>query len=232
MVNKRSGRRAGGGGASREAILTAARRAFAERGYGGATIRGIAREAGVDPALVLHFFGSKDDLFAAAVRPPVDPDLIAEAAAGGPPEEAGARLAQLVVRTLEDPATRDTVIGLIRTSTADDGAAAMVRELYVERMYGAVARQAGADQPELRAALVGSQVIGIAMARYVLRVEPLASMAPADLEGWLGPLLQRHLTGPAPSVRPIGRTDGQLAEAHEGPVGHEEDGDGDGDGDG
>jgi AcrR family transcriptional regulator len=214
MVNHRSGRRTGESG-SREAILVAARRAFAERGYGAATLRAIAGEAGVDPALVLHFFGSKDGLFAAAVRPPVDPDTVAATVAGGPPGEAGARLARLVVRTLEDPGARDVVIGLIRTSAADERAARMVRELYVERMYGAVARHVGADEPDLRAALVGSQIVGLAMARHVLRVEPLASMSPATLEGWLGPLLQRHLSGP-------------LAEAPQAGAepGHGEDGDG------
>lgn len=205
MVNSRSGRRAGDSG-TRQAILIAARRAFAERGFDGATLRSIAAAAAVDPAMVSHFFGSKAGLFAAAVEPPADPDAIAAAVAEGPPGGAGERLARLLVRTLEDPATRERVIALLRTSTADESAAAMLRDLYVERIWGRVARLLGDDQADARAALLGSQVVGVAMARHVVRLEPVASMAADALVAWLAPVLQRYLTGPAPAS--VGASEG------------------------
>jgi AcrR family transcriptional regulator len=207
MVKSRTGRRPGESG-TREAILAAARRAFADRGHRGATIRAIAGEAGVDPALVLHYFGSKDGLFAAAMAPPIDPARAVAAVTEGPADQAGLRVARFAMGVLEAPESRAIMLGIIRTSAGDERAAAVLRQIIMRDVYGPVAAHLGGEEPELRATLVGSQVLGMAMARYVVRLEPLAS-TPADaVVRWLAPVLQAYLTGPVPAPAPGDRGEG------------------------
>lgn len=191
--NRRSGRRPGRSG-TREAILAAARRQFGEHGFDRATIRSIAREAGVDPALVTHFHGSKQRLFLAAVELPFEPEQALPAALAGDRADAGRRLAELLVGILEDPARR-SVVGIVRSAATEPEAARMVRELIGERILGVAAHELSMDAP-LRASLVGSQVVGLVMARYVVGVEPLASLPADRLVDVLAPTLQRYLAGP------------------------------------
>jgi AcrR family transcriptional regulator len=192
---RRSGRRPGSSG-TREAILAAARRQFAERGFDRATIRSIAREAGVDPALVTHFHGSKQRLFLAAVELPFDPEQLFPAALAGGGADVGRRLAEVLVGMLEDPARRSVIVGIVRSAVSEPEAARMVREVIGERILGIVARELSTDDAPLRAALVGSQMVGLVMARYVVGVEPLASLPAERLVEVLAPTLQRYLTGP------------------------------------
>src|SRR3954463_4498362 len=178
-MSRRSGRRAGTS-QTREQIAAAARTLFAEAGYDRATFRAIATEAGVDPALVVHFYGSKQELFREVMQLP--PELAAALAgvADGPADEAGRRLAAFVVGGMENPASRSLVLGRIRSASSHPDAAAMVRELVGRDMVRLTAAISG-DRPELRAVLIGSQLVGILIARYVVGVEPLASLPPDQL---------------------------------------------------
>src|SRR3954451_24840521 len=188
---------------TREAVLAAARAAFAERGFDGATIRGIATAAGVDPALVHHYFGSKDKLFIAAVEAPVDRGEFLRDVLTSPPDELGATVVRLLLRLWDGPA-RPAGLALIRSAVGNEWSAKLLREFLVSQVLRRVMRTLDLSQAEreARGALVGSQLIGLVMARYVLKVEPLASASPASLVEAVGPTVQRYLTGdvilPAP----------------------------------
>jgi AcrR family transcriptional regulator len=190
----RTGRRPGEN-TTRAAIADAAQHQFAELGYDRATIRGIAAEAGVDPALVVHFFGSKQRLFVSVMAPPFQPEEEMPRILAGPRAEIGRRLATFAVGQLEDPRSRRVIVGVIRAAASEPEAARMVRDLVAERMVGAIARGLGTDDARLRAELVASQIIGLVMARYVIRAEPLASRPPAALIEAVAPTLQHYLTG-------------------------------------
>jgi AcrR family transcriptional regulator len=190
----RTGRRPGVSG-TREAILDAARRAFAEQGYQQATIRGVAELAGVDPALVHHYFGTKQDLFVAAVQLPINPVPQLMAVLADDPERTGQRIVEVFLSVWDHAAERSPLLALIRSAVGDERAAAMLREFITEEVLGQIAHRLGSPDARLRATLVGSQVVGLIMLRYIIRVEPLAS-APADqVAAAVGPTLQRYLTG-------------------------------------
>jgi AcrR family transcriptional regulator len=190
----RTGRRPGVSG-TREAILDAARRAFAEQGYQRATIRDVAKLAGVDPALVHHYFGTKQDLFVAAVRLPVNPVDQLTAVLAAEPDQVGQRLVETFLSIWDHAAGQSPLLALIRSAVADKDAAAMLREFITEEVLGPIARRLGSPDAQLRATLVGSQLIGLAMARYIIRVEPLASAPSAQVAAVVGPTVQRYLTG-------------------------------------
>jgi AcrR family transcriptional regulator len=206
--SRRPGRRPGNPD-TREAVLAAARTAFAERGYDAATIRGIATAAGVDPALVHHYFGNKDKLFLAAVEAPADPDELLPVVLASPPEELGAAVVGLVLRLWDGPA-RPAGLALLRSAVSNEWTAKLLREFLVSKVLRRVVSTLGFD-PDVRAArasLVATQIIGLVMARYVLRLEPLASASPESLVAAIGPTVQRYLTGdvelpvPVPDPRP------------------------------
>jgi AcrR family transcriptional regulator len=190
----RTGRR-GGPSTTREAIAAAARAQFAELGFERATFRSIAAAAGVDPALIVHFYGSKDDLFREVMQlPPAVSEALVRVA-DGDREQMGRRLAELVVGALENPATRPIVLGRIRCASSHAGAAALVRET-VTRDLSALTHAISDDRPDVRAVLVGANVVGVALARYVVIVEPLASMSATELVDVLAPSYQQLLCGP------------------------------------
>ena len=202
---RRPGRRAGES-RTREAILDAARRSFAEHGYDGATIRAIAAAAGVNPALVHHFYGSKEGLFAAAMRLPVVPSEILARAFGAARERLGddfrQHVGEVLVRTMlgawEVAEVRAAFLGLLRTAATTDQGLAMLREFVTGTILASLVRAAGlSDDAEgrYRAALVGSQIVGLGFTRYLLRLEPIASARPEDLVAAIGPVVQRYLTG-------------------------------------
>lgn len=234
---RRTGRRTGDSG-TREAILAAARTRFGDHGYAGATIRAIAADAGVDPALVHHFFGTKERLFAAAMRLPVIPgELISAALAPGardPGRSLGEHLLRTVLGAWAVDEVRETFLGLMRSAVTSEQAAAMLREFATDSILGRLAEVAGAAgvagasggfdaagalyaseapgtadadgapdaadadgfaEADFRAALVASQVLGLALTKYVLRLEPLAAASQDDLAAAIGPTLERYLTG-------------------------------------
>jgi len=190
----RTGRRPGTGG-TRERILAAARSDFGRAGYDGATIRGIAAQAEVDPALVLHYFESKDGVFRAAVQFPIDPaEFIPKLLEPGL-EGLGERLTRFFVDAWDSPAG-SPFIAVVRSVVGSEEAAALLRDFVSREVLGRLARALDLDEPQLRASLVASQLVGLAMLRYVIRLEPIASARADDIVAWLGPTLQRYLTDP------------------------------------
>jgi AcrR family transcriptional regulator len=176
----------------REAILDAARTQFAAQGFEGATMRAIAREAGVDPALVSYYFGSKSGLFVESLRLPVNPAEAIGALLAEGTHDLGARLATRFLQVWDNPATGRPLIGVLRSVS---GQPELMRE-FVERQI--LPRFAGAIEgpnPELRATAVATQMLGLAFARYVLRVEPLASAQPEAIVDLIAPTLQRYIDG-------------------------------------
>jgi AcrR family transcriptional regulator len=194
-TSRRSGRRVGASG-TREAIAQAARRLFAELGYDRATIRAIAGEAGVDPALVGHFFGSKQRLFVATMEFPIRAEEVLPRILEGDRAGAGERFARVALGRLEEPDAQRVIVGLVRAAASEPEAAQMLREVVSHSVLGPIARALGADDAELRATLVGSQMVGLVMARYVIGVEPLASAPTETVVRALGPTLQRYLLEP------------------------------------
>ena len=192
---KALGRRPGQSG-TREAIAAAAQRLFSERGYDRTTIRGIAAEADVDPALVGHYFGSKQELFAAVTDLPWGLDEAMAWIVDGPRSKIGARFAEFLVGVLETPESRRIITAMVRAAASEQKAAPLVRELVTERVLRPIAEALDTDQPELRAALINTQMVGLVMHRYIVGLEPIASLPPDELARVIAPNLQRYLVGP------------------------------------
>ncbi len=190
----RTGRRPGTS-SSRQDILEAARKLFGERGYQGATMRAIAAEAGVDAALVVHFFGNKANLLSEAVEWPFDPEVEMPKLLADGRRNVGRRLVRLVVRNWDEEGRRNPILTLLRAATVEPQAAQMLAEFLRSRLFAPLMERLGSDQPELRTTLAASQLVGLGLARHVLRAEPLASAKPADVVDWYAPTLQRYLTG-------------------------------------
>ena len=179
---------------ARAKIVEAARTAFAERGYDGATIRRIAGDAGVDPSLVHHYFGSKDGLFAEVVQFPISPaEVIAGVLVDGP-EHAGERIARTFLGLGDNPETRDALIAMIRSVVTSQVSANMLREFLSRGPLSTVATALDGADARLRVELAMAQVMGVLVSRYVLRLEPLASASRDEVVAYLGPTLQRYLT--------------------------------------
>ena len=182
---------------TRAAILASARASIAEKGFAGTTIRAVAADAGVDAALVHHYFGTKDDLFVAALELPVDPrEAIAPALVGGP-DGAGERLLRVFLGIWDDPANTHVFVALART-LLDPSAGHLLREGFFPVVLHPVGRALGLDRPDLRMSLVASQMLGIVLGRYVLALEPLASLPGDAVVAAYAPTIQRYLTGDLP----------------------------------
>jgi AcrR family transcriptional regulator len=187
------GRRPGASG-SRAAILNAARRHFGEVGYERATIRRIATVARVDPALVLHFFGSKDGLFSAAMDFP-RPDTVIPQVFGPGTKGLGERVATFFL-TLWESEAGPGLVGMLRSVHTSDKAAAMMREFIATELLSRVAPTLTGRARELRATLAVSHLIGVAVMRYVIRLEPIASAPPSLLAKRIGATIQRYFDAP------------------------------------
>ena len=188
------GRRPGASG-TREAIAAAAARRFAALGYDRASLRSIAAEAGVDQKLIAHFFGSKQQLFVAAVGLPLNPaEIVPEVLAGGR-EGLGARIAGLLTAVMEKPDLHQRLTGVVRAAASEPEVARMLREFLTQEVIGPLARGLEGDRPQLRANLVGSQIVGLLMARYVVGVEPLASTPAREVAVAVAPTIERYLVG-------------------------------------
>ncbi|GLY93522.1 TetR family transcriptional regulator [Actinoplanes sp. NBRC 103695] len=192
---RRSGRRPGNQD-TREAILAAARTIFAERGFDKTSIRAIATAAEVDPALVHHYFGTKDKLFLASMDMPLDPGELVPEALDGPREEAGERLVRLVLTVWDSPAGK-AAVALLRSAMSNEWTARLLREFIITQVLRKAIAELGmeGDDAPLRAALVATQIGGLAMVRYVLKVEPIASQDPETLVRAIAPTVQRYLVG-------------------------------------
>jgi len=191
VMRTRGGRRAGDSG-SRDAILAAARDRFAGHGYDGATIRAIAADAGVDPALVHHYFGTKEHLFVSALRLPIDPrQMVAQVLDAGPRRELGERMVRFFLRVWGDERSRAPVLAMIRSAATNEQAATMVRQFVTSALLSRVTD--GIGVPRLRVEAAVAQLIGIALLRYVVKVEPMASAPDEELVALVAPLIQRIL---------------------------------------
>jgi AcrR family transcriptional regulator len=194
----RTGRRPGHQD-TREAILATARTAFAERGYDGASVRLIATGAGVDPALIHHYFGTKHQLFLDAMQAPIDPSAVIPKILAGGPDGVGERL----VRTLLgiwDSAAGGAAAAMVRSAVSNELVGKMMREFIVSRILRRITRDFPLDPAEapLRVNLVATQMAGLVMVRYIIKIEPLASADPETVVSLVGPTIQRYLTDPLP----------------------------------
>ncbi len=189
------GRRPGESG-TKDLIAAAARRQFGARGYDRATIRSIADEAGVDPALVTHFFGPKQHLFEQVVDLPFDPDALIASIVDGPIDERGKRLARFVVNLLKDPSYGTAFTAQIRAASGEPLAADLFRERLASRVFGPLARRLGMDRAELRAAITATQTIGLVMGRHIIKIDALTALTDDEIVALIGPTLQRYLAEP------------------------------------
>ncbi|MEU7847590.1 TetR family transcriptional regulator [Micromonospora parva] len=198
-MTRRTGRRPGKPG-TREAILDAARAAFAERGFDAASIRAIAGTAEVDPALVHHYFGSKDQLFLAAMNFPVDPGQLVPKVLAGDRDAVGERMVRTFLGVWDSPAG-SAAQALLRSAVSNEWTARLLREFVTTQVLRRVLENLDVDPAELplRGSLVATQMIGLAMMRHVVRLEPVASADPETLVAMVGPTIQRYLTGPLPT---------------------------------
>lgn len=195
MATRRRGRPKGGSG-SRKAILAAAVEEFGERGYEAATIRAIAARAGVDPALVHHYFGTKADLFSEAAGVPLRPDIVVPMILAGSRDEAGERIVRYVLESFDgDEAVRRRGVMLLRTAVGSRVGTPLIVGFLTRELLPRVAKHLDAPDAELRASLVASQIAGMMMTRYVLRVKPIADAPIDDLVAMVGPTVQRYLFG-------------------------------------
>jgi AcrR family transcriptional regulator len=156
-------------------------------------MRLVAATAQVDPALIYHYFGSKQQLFVASMEIPFDWATAFPALLGGPRDEIGERLVRLMLGVWEDPAIRPRFMGVVRSAATDPEAAAMVRRLLAEGPVLAMARAIGTPDGELRAMLAASHIMGVALLRYILRIEPLASADIETLARLIGPSVGAYL---------------------------------------
>jgi AcrR family transcriptional regulator len=190
------GRRPVDGSDTREEILTAAGELFAELGFDRTTMRAVAARADVDPALIHHYFGNKEGLLSAALVLPVDPAVLL-AGLDKDPEHAGEAIVRRVLGLWEsDPEIRRRLLGLIRVGMSHDYAAGVLRDLLGRTILTAVARVVADDHRPLRAGLVGTQMGGLLLGRYVLGLPAVRDATPEQLVVAIGPVVQHYLTGP------------------------------------
>ncbi|MEW2461574.1 TetR/AcrR family transcriptional regulator [Microbacterium sp. K41] len=182
-----------GGTDSRERILAAAVDEFGEQGYDGSTVRSIAGRAGVDSALVHHYFGTKADLFAEAVGIPLRPDIDVPGIVAGPRDEVGERLVRYVLEAFERPEVRRRGVMLIRTALGSRVTSPLLAGFLSRELIGRIAKLLAVPDAELRATLVASQIAGLIVTRYVLALGPLAAADIGDLVHRVGPTVQRYL---------------------------------------
>ena len=197
----RTGRRPGAPG-TRQTILDAARRRFATRGYDATSLRAIATDAEVDPALLVHYFGTKEALFVAATGfPALFSDLAARLRAGqveDPPEA----IVRTYLRAVDSDRSRNAILAQVRSAVSNEKAARMLREFLTAQLLSAVAELSGQPDAALRASLVAAQLVGIAMLRHVVRVRPLAGASEDEVVALVVPVVRAYLQpagGPSPS---------------------------------
>ncbi|WP_025274534.1 TetR family transcriptional regulator [Haloglycomyces albus] len=174
---------------TKERILDAARRRFTDVGFAKATIRSIASEADIDPAMVIRYFSTKERLFSLAL--PIDLEVPDFAAL--PPDGLGEAVVRHFVLVWED---NSTLIALLRTAASDEEITEKIRDVFTHQVQPAV-RRAGmaAHEVSLRAGLIASQILGLALTRYILRLPPVVEMGTEDMVAAYGPTIQRYLTG-------------------------------------
>ncbi|WP_029212740.1 TetR family transcriptional regulator [Arsenicicoccus bolidensis] len=186
------GRRPAGEDA-RAQIVEAARAELAAKGYDGTSLRGVARAAGVDPALVHHYFDGKAAVFAAAMEVPVDPRVVVDGILEAPDDRLGESLVRGFLHVWDTPAGRERIAALLRSAATHDDPMTLLRQFLLHEVFGRVAGRVGPQDLERRAALVATQMIGLAFARYVAGLPGVADAEPDELVAAVGPVIQRYL---------------------------------------
>lgn len=167
---------------------------FADKGYDRATIRGIASHAGVDPSLIHHYFGSKDGLFAATLDLPRPPAELIQSMLADAGDDLGVRLATTFFSVWEEEAARASLLGILRSAIGgEDHAVAAFREFITRELQAGIAPLIDHDDAELRALLMASHLVGVAMTRYVVKFEPIASTPIEDLVALISPRIQSYV---------------------------------------
>ncbi|WBB64259.1 TetR family transcriptional regulator [Streptomyces sp. WMMC500] len=191
------------GPGTRDRILAAARSEFAEWGYEKTSIRGIAKTADVDPALVHHYYGTKEHVFEAALESTFAPTVaVHDAVVGGPIDSAGERVTRFFFSVWEDPRSREPLLAVVRSAVSNETAAAIFRGIVTRNVLHRIAPMMPQPDGAMHAEMAVAQLVGTAMLRYIVRLDPMASADPEELIGWLAPIVQYHLTGvpPPPTV--------------------------------
>jgi len=186
---------------TRGEIVAAAARCFARAGYDATSTRQVAADAGVDPALVRRFFGGKEELFTEVAAALIDPDRVMTAVAAGATDQAGERLLRYFLALLGDVQQPGPLLGVVRSAVTSEQAAHALRIFLAQRVLGGIAEALHIDQGEVRAALAASQLVGIAVSRYAVRLPSLAAADDEQVIGWVAPVLQHYLTG---DLQPVG----------------------------
>lgn len=197
VVRKRTGRRPGTT-LSRQAILRSAQAKFGAHGFEKASIRSIAQDAGVDAALIHHFFLSKEGLFAASIHDALHPDKVVEEVLAGRETEVGERLVRAFLGLWEGEETAHQMRSILRSAVSHERAARMLREFIMREVLVPIASASGQPRPETRASLAASQLIGMAMTRYIVEIQPIASLPGEELVASVGPVMQRYLADRLP----------------------------------
>lgn len=199
MQSGRKGRRPGSPDTQGQ-ILEAATQEFASRGYDGATIRGVAGAAGVDPALVLHYFGSKEQLFVATLHVPVNPAaVLREVLDDAGPGRMGERLVATMLGVWDATSHRDPLIAVLRSVAGEGPVADTIRQFLERSVIATLAARLPGPEAQLRGVLIGSQIVGLLLTRYVVRLEPLASADRHRLAAIYGPTIERYAYGGLPA---------------------------------
>ena len=183
---------------TRSLIVSAASTEFTAKGYDSTSMRAIARRAGVDPALVHHYFGDKADLFAETVGAPLRPDRLVAQVLAGPRDKVGENLVRALVTAIDEPRVSKRAVALLRTALGQEFAAALLRQFIAREVLGRIAATLDGENAELRASCAASQMVGLLVARYGVRIEPLASASVDEVVRRIGPVMQWHLTGGGP----------------------------------
>ncbi|CAM3505194.1 TetR family transcriptional regulator [Kibdelosporangium persicum] len=200
---KRRGRRPAGAD-TKTALIEAARAVFTEQGYEGATVRTIARRAGVDPAMVNHWFGGKEGLFAKSVlQLPIDPSTIVSQLLEGDLDTIGERVVRTFL-TVWDSTGGGHFAALVRSVASHQLAVEGLRDLFLKQIFGRIVAKVGVDNGLFRANLVASQLIGMGMVRYVTQFEPLKNTDIETVVAAVGPTIQRYFTGEITAPQPHG----------------------------
>ncbi|WP_369962703.1 TetR family transcriptional regulator [Leifsonia sp. EB34] len=184
-----------GAASTRSAIVRAAAEEFTERGYEAASLRAVARRAGVDSALVHHYFEDKADLFAATLEAPIRPDRVLTVLLAAPRQQVGETLVRYLLTQLEDERAAGRIVLILRTALSSGPGTRMLREFLTREVFARLAALTHTDDAELRADLAAAQIAGLLMTRYVLKLEPIASAGPDELARRVGPVIQWHLFG-------------------------------------
>ena len=192
---KRGRGRPPGESVTREAIIREARRQFSELGYRATSLRSIGQAAGVDARLVLHYFGSKRDLFMESVELPIEPEQAIAIVFADGDERVPENAARLLVSILEQPDSRRPLVALLRAAVTEPEAADLIRDLLTSRLLLPIATRLGGARPELRASFVASQLVGLTVVRYVVGIRPLAEASPEELVRALVPVFEHYLHG-------------------------------------